>query len=359
MKNIKSKSISNYSSSNKVIITGSSGYIGSKIVKFIIENSNYEIIGIDKIDSNFKHPRFHNIKCDLSTKVGKKRISDLTNLLQDSIVFHLAGLFVKDIALCLRISSEEYEKDNLIATRHLVDAIIDSGYRPKLFVFSSTACVYDGVKVYPTPVEKFFPIVSYGESKLAAEQEVKRIVELIPQVAILRFSRVVGLSENDILPRDIISDFIERIAVADAAGSRCTFNSGVEVRPYIHIDDLMNVVLMLINDYKHKGLLIRNVTSLSPVKIEDIASIVAEVTNSFNILNKEPKIDVLSKVKTKVPVLNPLSYSGFQPNYIVYSDEIVRFTANQYCNMLKKSVLNGKFPDFLSAIEGMRKHTFS
>jgi nucleoside-diphosphate-sugar epimerase len=343
-----------------VIVTGAAGYLGRKLVRTVLDNTLAQVIGIDKeaID-DYADERLRFIKCDLSTDEGEQSIRRLGATLQDSVIFHLAGLFVKDVRLAPYVAPVEYEKDNVVATRRLVEAVLNSGYRPRLFAFSSTACVYDGATTHPTPVEIVTPIFPYAESKLEAEQEIRKLVGWVGQVVILRFARVIGLGEGPTLPQDIVSDFIERIVKADRRQTQCSIGSVAEVRPYIHIDDLMSVLLRLLKDYRGEGLVVKNVTSAGPIQIEKVAGIVAETLAGQGLLWQRPDLKLLSTQDIKSPILlNPLPNGKFNPRHTASAD-VVQLVAEQYCTALKKAIEAESEQDVLSAVEKMRAQAFS
>lgn len=338
----------------RVVITGAAGYLGQKLVQTVLAESSAEVIAIDKSEMDRACQGVHFVKTDLSTPEGEQAVSGLGELLEDAAIFHLAGLFVKDIDVSRTVSPAEYARDNLTATRRLVNGILESGHRPRLFVFSSTACVYDGAKTHPTPVEEAFPIVPYAETKLDAEKEVRRLAGYVPHVVVLRLSRVIGLGEGAILPRDIVSDFIERLIRADVKGEKHLIGSGGEIRAYVHIDDLMSILLRQVEEYEQEGFIIRNVTSVDPIRVSDIGMIVAETMAGEQVVRREQQPRILSGVKTKVPVLNPLPYQRFIPG-TADSAEVVRSAAKQYCRMLKGAIDRETCPSLESVVETIRR----
>ncbi len=341
-----------------VIITGSAGYIGKKLIQAVLASTSASVIGIDKMENDCIAPRLRTIRSDLSLPEGETIIHEMGDRLHDAAIIHLSGLFVKDVALSWQISPIEYERDNLITTQRLVNAVLQSGYRPALFVFSSTACVYDGAKIQPTPVEIAYPIAAYGESKLMAEAELKKLVGWVRSVVVLRLSRILGIGDADVLPQDIVSDFIEKMALADVANVSCLIGSGSEVRPYIHIEDVINIFLSLLKNWDQEGFIIRNVTSVNPIRVEQIGNIVGENLTKAGLLQNKLHLDIRSRVKTRVPILYPQPYQEFQP-ISDSSEDVVRQAARQYTILLKKLVDDSICPNLLTAVERARKPVLS
>ena len=67
-----------------IIITGSSGYIGSSLVSEL--EKKYNILGFDKVNPKFKQNNF--IKCDLK---NFQKTKDIFYKFKTDAVFHLAG----------------------------------------------------------------------------------------------------------------------------------------------------------------------------------------------------------------------------------------------------------------------------
>lgn len=339
-----------------VVITGAAGYLGRKLVDAVLENTAAPVVALDKYPGNNGGERVSWVQCDLATSDGRQAVRALGDALQDAAVFHLAGLFVKDVALSPRVSPSEYERDNITATTNIVDAILEGGHWPRLFLFSSTACLYDGAITVPTPVELVSPTVAYAETKLDAEREVARLAERVPNILILRLSRVIGLGYACSLPQDIVSDFVERIALASASGFECSIGSSQEVRPYVHVDDLMEILLQVLGEYSGTGMLIRNVTVQAPIRIARVAELVADTMVRYGFASEQLRLKMLSRAKTSVPVLDPLCYRDFAPRTLK-AEDVVRRAVQGYCRVLRQSVEEGDYLGCITQMQQARKCT--
>lgn len=139
----------------KCCVTGSSGYIGSRLVTTLRE-LGHEVTGIDRIPPASSTPnRF--IQVDLL------EMRDLTSILTGAdTVFHLAA--AKDD---WGLTAGEYYRDNLHATRALIDAGRAAGVKD--WVFYSTVAVLGPSREPLDETAPATPVIPYGASKAEAE----------------------------------------------------------------------------------------------------------------------------------------------------------------------------------------------
>jgi len=113
---------------NKILVTGGAGFIGSNLVKTLVQKSNYVIV----VD-NFSQGRLENLtslKNKKNLKIVKADILDTEKMLKASkgvdVVFHLA-------VQCLRVSLQ-----NPLFPKALIKAILNLGIGIPLEFFSKT-----------------------------------------------------------------------------------------------------------------------------------------------------------------------------------------------------------------------------
>jgi nucleoside-diphosphate-sugar epimerase len=155
----------------KVLVTGSSGFVGSHLVPALQERGHH-VTGVDREPPSGSEPdRF--LKGDLV----KRNILD--EGLQDiDIVFHLAA--AKDD---WGISRQEYFRENIDVTQALLEAATD--HEVHRHVFYSTVAVHG-----PGPEPKdedapFAPTIPYGESKVEGERIYHAFAEDNPDASVL------------------------------------------------------------------------------------------------------------------------------------------------------------------------------
>ena len=132
----------------RILVTGASSPLAVGVMRQLLLNSDVELwAGRHRKDIPLSEPRLHVIDLDLS--------SDLAGTLPRTpvdMVIHFAGVTHAS-------DEQQYWKVNLEGTRRLAQAAQENGCRR--FVYISTRCATHGSG-------------AYGESKLAAEQELQK-----------------------------------------------------------------------------------------------------------------------------------------------------------------------------------------
>jgi nucleoside-diphosphate-sugar epimerase len=130
----------------RILVTGASSPLAVGVMRQLLLNSEVELwAGRHRKDIPLSDPRLHVIDLDLE--------SDLTGTLTPvDMVIHCAGV-------THATDEQQYWKVNLEGTRRLAQALHENGCRR--FVYISTRCATQGSG-------------AYGESKLAAEQELQK-----------------------------------------------------------------------------------------------------------------------------------------------------------------------------------------
>jgi nucleoside-diphosphate-sugar epimerase len=151
----------------KIVVTGSSGYIGLALVEALLTDPQYEVVGIDRVvPTRPKQARFEFVPCDLSAPGAALQAPVFEGT---QAVVHLAAAR-GDWA----ISKEEYWRDNVAATQGLLASPWARGV-PR-WVFMSSVSVYGPADVALAEGAPLRPIGPYGESKLASERHFQAFV---------------------------------------------------------------------------------------------------------------------------------------------------------------------------------------
>jgi len=137
---------------SKVGITGATGVLGRILQKKLNDNSiNYSVFSKDIT-----------VKHDVESWVRENDFD---------YIFHFAALVPTDLA---KNAFDKAKEVNVIGTQYLVSSILESKKQTILF-FSSSSHVYESKKTPITENDKLNPISKYGETKLGAEYEVKKL----------------------------------------------------------------------------------------------------------------------------------------------------------------------------------------
>ena len=145
-----------------ILITGASGFLGKRIVRFLQRSSDAYVITTSRKQESFPN---HLVR-DLSNVTA-----EITQ--QVDTVVHFAGLNAHSIA-----SEQEFHQANTINTVNIAKAALESGV--KRFVFISTTEVYGSnlnSNVEVTEETAVNPKTNYAKSKLTAENELKALCQ--------------------------------------------------------------------------------------------------------------------------------------------------------------------------------------
>ena len=222
----------------KVLVTGGAGYIGSVLVRLLIEKG-YSVRVLDNLSFGgesivdlLNDDRFEFQKGDM------RNTADLKEAVKGvDYVAHLASI-VGDPA-CRKFPDEAREI-NLTGSKNLYDIANEAGVEK--FVFASTCSNYgkmDDPKAYVTETSTLAPISLYAETKVEVEKYIlNQPKDNTCKPTSLRFSTVYGLSPR---PRfDLtVNEFTRELAL----GRELVIFGEQFWRPYCHVVDLSRAVI--------------------------------------------------------------------------------------------------------------------
>jgi nucleoside-diphosphate-sugar epimerase len=226
----------------KVLVTGAAGYIGSVLVRQLLEK-NYNVRGLDMLFfggealiSIYNHPNFEFMKGDVrDSKTIEHALKGVTD------VVHLAAI-VGDPA-CAK-QPELTKETNWEASKLLFDRCNKGTVNQ--FVFASTCSNYGKMKddSFVNEDSELRPVSLYAELKVKFEKyilETKVRDDFSPTA--LRFSTVYGLSPR--MRFDLtINEFIRE----------ATFGKELKIfgeqfwRPYCHVEDLASACVKVLEN---------------------------------------------------------------------------------------------------------------
>lgn len=169
-----------------VLVTGSSGFIGPYLVKALIERGDY-VIGLDRVAPSAIEPHVF-VQGDLTDgeSIDKALAHDV------DLVAHLAAARAD-----WGLTDEEYVRDNVTATRDLIEAAVEEGVGR--WVFYSTVGVFGPSDVPLDDSAPRAPIGIYGETKAESEALFDTLAASDPdsQITVIRPSAVYGPGNPD------------------------------------------------------------------------------------------------------------------------------------------------------------------
>jgi len=285
-----------------ILVTGGAGYIGSHVVKLLLENSDYNITVIDNLVTGFKSTidtlkeirEFDFIKADLSNWDEIEGIFKAKNF--DVIIHFAASLIVPESVE----NPLKYYLNNTANTTYLVK--LANKYNVNKFIFSSTAAVYgepelkfnfiNGKLEIETIKENFStnPINPYGQSKLFSEKIIIDTAKANPEFkyVIFRYFNVAGASP-DLTIGQKTKDATHLIKVASecAVGKRDKMyifgddyktSDGTCIRDYIHVMDLSDAHIKAIDYLDNEKSDIFNVGYNKGASVKDVIDTMKKVS---------------------------------------------------------------------------------
>ena len=234
-----------------VIVTGGAGYVGSILLRRLLQN-DYRVICVDNLRFGgsalvdiWDHPNLIFKKLDITdfTKVDQI-IDDYPNCYG---IVHLAAI-VGDPAC--KLESDLARKTNLDSSIHLLKKASQANI--ERFVFASTCSNYGKVAEsdgYADENSPLSPVSLYAELKVEVEDFIltksQKKDDFCPTC--LRFSTVYGVSPR--MRFDLtVNEFVKELAL----GKELVVFGEQFWRPYCYVGDFSRAILTVLNEPKHK-----------------------------------------------------------------------------------------------------------
>ncbi len=301
----------------KVIVTGAAGFIGSSLVKKLL-NDNFNVLGIDNLneyyDINLKLERLKNIESyDRSKLLWKFHKISLSNLKDLDFIFNE---FRPDIVVNLAAQAgvrysisnpRSYIDSNLIGFYNILE--LCRKFEIRNFIYASSSSVY-GV----SDKEKFYeddsinkPISLYAATKGSNELMAYSYSSLykIPSIGLRLFTVYGPWGRPDMAPMIFANAILsgEKINV---------FNNGNMERDFTYIDDVTEII---------KRCCLKSSSELvSKSTLNEVPH------NIFNIGNSNP-VNLMEFIKILESILGKKAFLEFQP--LQKGDVIRTFADNQ------------------------------
>jgi UDP-glucose 4-epimerase len=253
----------------KILITGVAGFIGSNLLDYLIQNTNWEIDGIDNLSTgsieNISHilnnNRFNFINNDLI---------NLKSIKSYDFIFHLAALPRIQPSYDL---IKEHINHNLISGAHILQLMIEENKYPKL-IYSSSSSIYGNPEEFPTTEESKISCLSpYAFQKYEFEKYLELLSLKYPLNYVnLRYFNPYGpRSFNPNNKFNAYSSVIGIFLNAHKNGEKLKITgSGLQKRDFIHVYDLShaNYLAAVLENVNKVSI---NIGSGNPISVLDIA----------------------------------------------------------------------------------------
>lgn len=222
-----------------ILITGGAGYIGTLLTKKLL-NLNHKITVLDTFWFGNHLPKHKNLKI-IKKDLLEVKEKDLKNI---DIVYHLASV-ANDAASML--DTKLTWEISCLGTLNLCN--ICKKIKIKKFIFASSGSVY-GIKKEKKVTEKLSlkPISDYNKTKMIAEKVIESFSKFF-QIYLVRPGTVFGYS-----PRMRLDLMINILTFHALSKKRITVFGGSQTRPFIHIQDMVDLYLHFLKKNLKSGI---------------------------------------------------------------------------------------------------------
>ena len=230
--------------SNKILVTGGCGYIGSHVVRQLSE-SGRKVVVFDNLSTGYAEALLNGEELVVGELSDADALDRLFEKHAITTVLHFAASIVAPESVSKPI---KYYSNNTRNTLGLLDACARHGVQR--FIFSSTAAVYGFPEGGAASEESLLsPINPYGTSKLMSEWMLRDVAAAhnMRYVA-LRYFNVAGADPQSRLGQRMPeATHLIKVACQTALGQRTSVGiygtdyptpDGTGIRDYIHIEDL-------------------------------------------------------------------------------------------------------------------------
>jgi len=280
-----------------VLVTGGCGYKGSVLVPKLLA-AGYKVRVIDnQWFGNYLEPH-HNL---LVQKVDIRDIGFMAFKQLDAII-HLAAIANDP---CGELDAKLTWEVNVLGTLRIAEAAWRC--RTKQFIFASSASVY-GLKDNRQVVEDDMlqPVSDYNKTKMCAERVLLSYADKMA-IQIVRPATVCGYSMRMRLDTMVNMLTMQALTKGEIT-AHCGEHGGDLMRPNIHIEDITDLYLWLVEHPEITGVFNAGFENISAMKT---AEIIAELIPAK--INITPVQDKRSYAVDSSKLLN----SGFQPIFTV------------------------------------------
>ena len=269
--------------SNKILILGSTGFIGKNMTEFFLKNKNNKIFATYNKRKPFKDKRIKWIKCDLRKNNLDKLFLGIDIIIQAAATTSGAKIIKKKPYL--------HVTDNAIMNSRILRSLLNSSV--KHFIFFSCTVMYQSSKKalsendYSESDSIYKNYFGVGWTKVYIEKMCKFYSEISKtKFTIIRHSNVYGPYDKfDLEKSHVFGATITK--VMRAKNEIEVWGKGKEARDFLYIDDLCKFVSLAIKKQKN-NYEIFNVGSGTAITIKNLVKLIIKISNkkvkiNFNI----------------------------------------------------------------------------
>lgn len=259
----------------KYLVTGGAGFIGSAIVKKLLQ-CEHDIVIIDNLKTGYKS----NVPGDvifINGDFSKDEVISQLNSEKFDGIYHIGGQSSGEISY----EDPEYDLNtNTLSTLKLLQYCVQTGC--KKFVYASTMSIYgesDGKEQF-SENDEAKPKSFYAVGKLASEKYMDIFSKQfgIDFVA-LRYFNVYGPGQNlDNMKQGMVSIYLKQF-LDDNFDKVIVKGDTNRFRDLIYIDDVVDITIEAMKGEKFNNQIV-NVGTSNKIRVAEILKLIQKYTNS-------------------------------------------------------------------------------
>ena len=254
----------------RIFITGGAGFIGIHLCKKLLE-LNHDVTVYDNFSNSLQENFISAINQKVTLIFGdilddSKLVTCMKN---HDVVIHLAA----KISVPESIKNPQLTFDvNVNGTQNVLKACLKNDITK--IIAASTAAVYQNTsrKIILDETSPVEPQSPYGQSKLEMENKIIDFASIHNiDVTILRFFNVFGIGQS-LEYAGVITKFKENI---QNNSSLIIFGDGTVTRDFVHVDDIVDAIILTISHSKNP---IYNIASGISTSISNLAETMISIS---------------------------------------------------------------------------------
>lgn len=238
----------------RVLVTGGCGYKGTVLVPKLLARG-HEVVALDIMwFGNYLPTHPH-----LTVIQGDVRDVDAIDLNGVDAIIHLSSVANDP---CGDLDPKLTWEISALATMQLADKAARTGI--ERFIYASSGSVY-GIRKEPQVTEdlELTPISEYNKTKMVAERVLLSYADRMI-IQIIRPATVCGYS-----PRMRLDVSVNMLTMQAVSKGRITVFGGQQIRPNIHVDDITDVYLFMLEHPEHQGVYNAGFENISLLEIAE------------------------------------------------------------------------------------------
>ncbi|CEG11083.1 UDP-glucose 4-epimerase [groundwater metagenome] len=286
----------------KILITGGTGFIGSALVRRLVAEGHDEVYVLDKDISNIF--RLESVKDKINLIEGdilnpKSYVDQITHIKPD-VVYHLAW-YAEPGKYLTSIENLEHLKSGVEFIKFLFELGV------KKIIVAGTCFEYNTSYGYLSESTPEKPEHLYSACKLALKKIAEQVSYLyeIPLI----WARIFYLYGPYEHPNRLVPYVINSLINNKKVELR---SHGLQVRDYLHVDDVAQGLTLLLKEEKTSTY---NIGSGNPVRINDLVNNMGELLDKKELISFAPETMPLNEPIFICADNTKLKKLGFKPEY--------------------------------------------